>query len=199
MSDFSDWLQNNVIDLARLGVQCAILAVVVSYGRKLLKTLRASQEQVGALLKLSVSDTTAQPPAAAIAEPEPSLEAKSFSSLLPEPLHTPSTASSRTTYETEREHSLGGRVLREFGSVAVAEEEPPSFTPWIAAPSMEPQRLEVPQHAEVPQRVEVRPPYAARSGNRISSWLQAPIRRPGVIRVSPWRKMVRWLQAPAGN
>jgi hypothetical protein len=196
MSDFSDWLQNNWIDLARLAVQGAILAAVVSYGRKLLRTLRASQEQVGALLKLSVSDATPQATAAveAIEEPEPSLEAKSFSSLLPEPLHTPSTASSRPTYDTEREHSLGGRVLRESGSAsAVAVEEEPSFTPWIAAPSMEPQRVEVPQH------VEVRAPQMTRSGNRISNWLQAPIRRPGVRRVSPWRKMVQWLQAPAGN
>jgi hypothetical protein len=201
MSDFSDWLQNNGIDLARLAVQCAILAVVVSYGRKLLKTLRASQEQVGALLKLSVSDTSAQQaPAAPIAESEPSLEAKSFSSLLPEPLHTSSSmASSRTTYESEREHSLGGRVLRESGSVAVAEEEPPSFTPWVAAPSMESQRVEVPQHVDVPQRVELRAPYVAPSGNPISRWLQAPIRRPGARRVNPLRKMVRWLQAPAGN
>jgi hypothetical protein len=200
MSDFSDWLQNNGIDLARLAVQCAILAVVVSYGRKLLKTLRASQEQVGALLKLSVSDTSAQQASpAAVTESEPSLEAKSFSSLMPEPLHTPSEASSRSTYDTEREHSLGGRVLRESGSVAVAEEEPPSFTPWVAAPSMESQRVEVPQHVDVPQRVELRAPYVAPSGNPISRWLQAPIRRPGVRRVNPLRKMVRWLQAPAGN
>ena len=54
MSDFSDWLQNNWIDLARLGVQGAILIVVVRYGRKLLGALRASQEQIGALLKLSM-------------------------------------------------------------------------------------------------------------------------------------------------
>lgn len=199
MSDFSDWLQNNGIDLARLAVQCAILAVVVSYGRKLLKTLRASQEQVGALLKLSVSDTSAQPPAPAVAESEPSLEAKSFSSLLPEPLHASTMATSRSTYESEREHSLGGRVLRESGAVAVAEEEPPPFTPWTAAPSMESQRLEAPQHVDVPQRVDLRPPQVARSGNPVSNWLRAPIRRPGVRRVNPWRKMVRWLQAPAGN
>jgi hypothetical protein len=199
MSDFSDWLQNNWIDLARLAVQGAILAVVVSYGRKLLKTLRASQEQVGALLKLSVSDTSAQATEAAVAESEPSLEAKSFSSLLPEPLHTSSAASSRTTFESEREHSLGGRVLRESGSVAVAEEEPPAFTPWVAAPSMESQRAEVPSYAEVPQRVDMRPPQVTRTGNPISRWLQAPIRRPGVRRVNPLRKMVRWLQAPAGN
>jgi len=84
MSEFNDWLQNNAVDLARLAVQCAILAMVVRYGRKLLATLRASQEQVGALLKLSVSDAMAErleaspeptkrfePPAAPVREPEP--------------------------------------------------------------------------------------------------------------------------------
>src|SRR5713101_6916935 len=182
MSDFSDWLQNNLVDLARLAVQCAILATVVSYGRKLLKTLRASQEQVGALLKLSVSDTAAHAPAETIAQPEPSLEAKTFSSLLPEPLHAPSAASPRSSY-TEREYSLGGRVLREPAG-ASAVEEPPSFTPWVAAPDMEP------QHAEA------RTPQLTPSANRVGSWLQAPMRRPGV---SPLRKMVRWLQAPAGR
>jgi hypothetical protein len=201
MSDFSDWLQNNWIDLARLAVQGAILAVVVSYGRKLLTTLRASQEQVGALLKLSLSDTSAQQqaPAAAITESESSLEAKSFSSLVPEPLHAPSMASSRISYDTEREHNLGGRVLRESGSVAVAEEEPPAFTPWVAAPSMESQHVEVPSYAEVPPRVDMHPAQVVRSGNPISRWLQAPIRRPGVRRANPLRRMVRWLQAPAGN
>jgi len=123
MSDFSDWLQNNWVDLARLAVQCAILATAVSYGRKLLRTLRASQEQVGALLKLSVSDAASQPAAAAIAEPEPSLEAKSFSSLLPEPLHAPSAASPGSSY-TEREHSLGGRVLREPAGASAVQEPP---------------------------------------------------------------------------
>src|SRR5258708_9948094 len=139
MSDFSDWLQNNLVDLAHLAVQCAILATAVSYGRKLLRTLRASQEQVGALLKLSVSDTAAHAPAEMIAQPEPSLEAKTFSSLLPEPLHAPSAASPRSSY-TEREYSLGGRVLREpAGASAVAVGDPPSFTPWVAATHMEPQ------------------------------------------------------------
>ena len=193
MSDFGDWLQNNVIDLARLAVQCAILAVVVSYGRKLLRTLRASQEQVGALLKLSVSDATPQQTVAAAEAPEPTLEARTFSSLLPEPLHTPNAVSPVGRY-TEREHSLGGRVLRESGSAsAVALEEEPSFTPWIAAPGMES------RHEEAPHDAEVRPPEVPPSGNRIASWLQAPIRRPRVSRVSPWRRMVRWLQAPAGN
>ena len=59
MTGISDWFENNWIDLARLLVQLAIFAAVVRYGRKLLATLRASQDQVGALLRLSVSSDTA--------------------------------------------------------------------------------------------------------------------------------------------
>src|SRR5258708_37837306 len=70
MNGISDWFENNWIDLARLLVQLAIFAAIVRYGRKLLATLRASQEQGGALLRLSVSsDTAAERPAPAAAEP----------------------------------------------------------------------------------------------------------------------------------
>jgi hypothetical protein len=185
MSEFNDWLQNNAVDLARLAVQCAILAMVVRYGRKLLATLRASQEQIGALLKLSVSDAVGErsapapdlsrqfepPPAAAVHEPEPE----------PEPVFAG--ASSRNSYAAEREHTLGGRVI---GSQAPAFTAPaqrvesPSLTAWVSAPATEPERMNIPS-ASIPAR-----PNA-------SAWLQAPMRSSGV---SPWRKMVRWLQAP---
>jgi hypothetical protein len=186
MNDFMDWLQNNAVDLARLAVQCAILAVVVRYGRKLLATLRASQEQVGALLKLSVSDAMAErpepapestrrfeTPAAPVREPEPEPE--------PEPVFAG--GFSRTSYAAEREHTLGGRVI---GSQAPAFTAPaqraeiPSLTPWVSAPATEPERMDIPS-VSIPAR-----PSA-------SAWLQAPMRSSGV---SPWRKMVRWLQAP---
>ena len=184
MSDFMDWFQNNAVDLARLLVQCAILATIVRYGRKLLATLRASQEQVGALLRLSVSDAVGErsapapeperqfePPAAAVHEPEPE----------PEPVFAG--ASSRTSYAAEREHTLGGRVI---GSQAPAFTAPaqrfenPSLTPWVSAPATEPDRV-MAQTVSIPARASA------------SAWLQAPMRSSGV---SPWRKMVRWLQAP---
>jgi len=187
MSEFNDWLQNNAVDLARLAVQCAILAMVVRYGRKLLATLRASQEQVGALLKLSVSDAMAERPeaspestkrfessAAPVREPEPE----------PEPEAVFAGGYSRTSDAAEREHTLGGRVI---GSQAPAFTAPaqraeiPSLTPWISAPATEPERMNIPS-VSIP---------AARSS--ASSWLQAPMGSSGV---SPWRKMVRWLQAP---
>ena len=185
MNEFSDWFQNNAVDLARLLVQCAILATIVRYGRKLLATLRASQEQIGALLKLSVSDAVGErlasasepasqfepPPAAAVHEPEPE----------PEPVFAG--ASSRTSYAAEREHTLGGRVI---GSQAPAFTAPaqrfesPSLTPWVSAPATEPDRV-MAQTVSIPARASA------------SAWLRAPMRSSGL---SPWRKMVRWLQAP---
>ena len=184
MSEFNDWLQNNAVDLARLAVQCAILAVVVRYGRKLLATLRASQEQVGALLKLSVSDAMAErpeaspestkrfePSAAPVREPEPE----------PEPVFAG--AFSRTSYDAEREHTLGGRVIGSQAPAFTASAqrvESPSLTAWVSAPATEPERMNIPSAS-----ILARP--------NASAWLQAPMRSSGV---SPWRKMVRWLQAP---
>jgi hypothetical protein len=196
MTEITDWFQNNWVDLARLVVQCAILATVVRYGRKLLATLRASQEQVGALLKLSVSDTLAEqsasmaepnnreprnpestkrvePPAVNVGEPEPE----------PEPVLAG--AFSRNNYTAEREQSLGGRVIgAQAPSYPTPGQRPenPSLTPWVSAPATEP----------------VRASQAASSAARpnVSTWLQAPMSSRGV---SPWRKVVRWLQAPAGH
>jgi hypothetical protein len=215
MNGFSDWFENNWIDLARLLVQLAIFAAVVRYGRKLLATLRASQEQVGALLRLSVSDTAPavqpapasepepskrlEPRAAKIWEPEP--EPKREPEPEPEPVFAgghlrPSYAAerdSRPSYSAEREQSLGGRLAgaqtpsytasaqREPFASSAQREESPSLTPWVSAPAVQPEPLNIPAPA-----LPVRP--------SASSWLQAPMRSNSV---SPWRKVMRWLQEPA--
>ena len=217
MNGFSDWFENNWIDLARLLVQLAIFAAVVRYGRKLLGTLRASQEQVGALLRLSVSDTVTEKSAAAVS-PEPELgtrwEEPSMNNREPQPERVPeherepepepvfagghsrpsyaAERDSRPSYSAERGQSLGGRlagaqapifaasVQREPFAPSAQREGSPSLTPWVSAPAMEPERVNIPA-----------PPLAPRPG--ASSWLQAPMRSESV---NPWRKMVRWLQAP---
>jgi hypothetical protein len=223
MTEITDWFQNNWIDLARLLVQCAILAAVVRYGRKLLATMRASQEQVGALLKLSVSDTVVEhftpssepstrrgpsspepsrryeAPSLNLreSEPEPSkrYEAPSLNlrerepepepELEPEPVFA---GFSRDSRAAEREQSLGGRVIGAEGpvfSAPVARAESPSLTPWVSAPAVAPDMG--------PDRLSAQTPaIPGRPG--VSSWLQSPMRSSGV---SPWRKMVRWLQEPA--
>jgi hypothetical protein len=214
MNGFSDWFENNWIDLARLLVQLAIFAAVVRYGRKLLATLRASQEQVGALLRLSVSDTVAEKPAAA-AEASKRFEAPSINFREDEPERVPererepepepvfaggysrpsyaAERDSRPSYSAEREQSLGGRLAgaqapsftasaqREPFAPSAQREESPSLTPWVSAPALQPEPLNIPAPA-LPAR-----PSA-------SSWLQPPMHS---NRVSPWRKMVRWLQEPA--
>jgi len=209
MNAISDWFQNNWIDLARLLVQCAILAVVVRYGRRMLATLRASQEQVGALLKLSVADSVeerrpapnAEPPAreyerpsVSIREPEPEPERE------PELEPVFAGAASHASYAEEREHTLGGRVIGARApafttspafttppgfSAAPQRAESPSLTPWVSARSGEPLR----------SSQEAGAPIAPRAS--ASSWLQAPMRSGNGV--SPWRKVVRWLQAPAGH
>jgi hypothetical protein len=60
MSDFGAWIQNYWSELGSLLALCGIFAAVVWYGRKILRTMRASQEQIGALLKLSVSEGVAE-------------------------------------------------------------------------------------------------------------------------------------------
>jgi hypothetical protein len=56
MIEFSDWVQKNWFELGILFLLSASLATVVWFARNILKTFRASQEQVGALLRLSFSD-----------------------------------------------------------------------------------------------------------------------------------------------
>jgi hypothetical protein len=150
---------------------------------------------VGALLKLSVSDTVAEqpvsapepskrfePPSVNIREPEPAPEPE------PEPEPVFAGSFSSNSYAAEREQSLGGRVIGaqapSYPTYPTLGQRPenPSLTPWVSAPATEPVRAS--QAASIPARPNV------------SSWLQAPMSGSGV---SPWRKVVRWLQAPAGR
>jgi len=55
MNEFTVWMQSNWYELGTLLSEFVFLAAGIWFARKILKTLRASQEQVGALLKLSVT------------------------------------------------------------------------------------------------------------------------------------------------
>jgi hypothetical protein len=55
MSAFSDLFQNNWYALANILVQLLFLIAGVWFARNILKGIRASQEQFGALLKLSIT------------------------------------------------------------------------------------------------------------------------------------------------
>jgi hypothetical protein len=64
MNEFTVWIQNNWYELGTLLSEFVFLSAGIWFARKILKTMRASQEQVGALLKLSVTGGTAERPSA---------------------------------------------------------------------------------------------------------------------------------------
>lgn len=56
MNEFISWMRDNWYSFGNLFSQFAFLAAGVWFARRILKTIRASQEQFGALLKLSLTD-----------------------------------------------------------------------------------------------------------------------------------------------
>ena len=59
MNDFSAWDQNNWLASASLLIELAFLVAAVWFAGNLLRTMRAFQEQIGTLLKLSIAGITA--------------------------------------------------------------------------------------------------------------------------------------------
>ena len=62
----STWIQSNWYELGNLLAQFTFLAAGIWFARKILRTMRASQEQVGALLKLSVTGSVAERPSSSV-------------------------------------------------------------------------------------------------------------------------------------
>src|SRR5256885_14888993 len=54
MNEFTAWMQSNWYELGNLSVEIVFLSAGIWFARKILKSIRASQEQVGALIRLSV-------------------------------------------------------------------------------------------------------------------------------------------------
>ncbi len=136
MNEFTAWMQGNWYALGNLLSEFVFLAAGIWFARKILKTIRASQEQFGALLKLSVTGAIAERHSSNAAE-------RPFASASPYWL-TPG-------------------------------EVPPAGLPGLAESG--PSRWAVARHSLV-------------------VWLQTPMSSGGV---APWRRAVRWLQAPAGS
>jgi len=54
MNEFTAWMQNNWYELGNLSVEIVFLSAGIWFARKILKSIRASQEQAGALIRLAV-------------------------------------------------------------------------------------------------------------------------------------------------
>jgi len=128
------WIQSNWYALGNLLAQFAFLAAGIWFGHKILRAMRASQEQVGALLKLSVTGLT-----------------------------------------TER-----------ASSSVIAERTLSGGSPYWLTPS------EIPPVSAVEPQVNG-PSRWVFARHKLVVWLQTPM---SSGEVAPWRRVVRWLQAP---
>jgi len=77
MNEITAWMQSNWYELGTLVAEFAFVAAAIWFARKILRTLRASQEQVGALLKLSVTGGAADRLSPNAAADRPSIAAAS--------------------------------------------------------------------------------------------------------------------------
>ncbi len=139
MSAFSDLLQNNWYALANILVQLLFLIAGVWFARNILRAMRASQEQFGALLRLSITGTAG-----------------------------------------ERDSSNTNATAKRFK----ADASPYWLVPSETAPPA------------VPEPTESGPGRFAIARRKVTLWLQTPM---SSAEVSPWRRVITWLQAPAGH
>ena len=56
MSEISDWIQSNWFELGSILVQCAVLATLAWYGRKAVRILMASYDQIEALRRNAAAE-----------------------------------------------------------------------------------------------------------------------------------------------
>jgi hypothetical protein len=136
MNEWTTWMQNNWYELGNLLLWFAFLVASVWFARKYLRTMRASQEQIGALLKLTVAGSSVERPAAS----------------------------------------------------AIAERTLTGASPYWLTPE--------PAPISLPETAGSGPSRWAAAGHGLIVWLQTPMSSGGP---APWRRAIKWLQAPAGS
>jgi hypothetical protein len=137
MNEFTVWMQGNWYELGNLFAEFIFLCVGIWFARKILRTLRASQEQVGALLKLSVT----------------------------------------------------GAVPDRQSASSAAERSFATGSPYWLTPSAVPP-------ADQSQSIEDGASRLSNAGHGIVAWLNTPMKTGSA---TPWRRAIKWLQAPAGS
>ena len=205
MNQIIDWMQSNWYELGSLAAQFTFLFAGLWFAQKILKTMRASQQQLGALLRLSMTDGLEE--RAQEIEPAPNLTpsvvaTSMFSPVEERPTPAPSaprtaparSSASYSAFEKPARNEapslseeMSGRASQPAPSAATAMIEPTyGPTPYVAAP------LTLPEG-------ETEGSSIAAAGRGVVQWLQTPMASKKASRKkgpSPLRKVVRWLQAP---
>ena len=176
MDQIANWMQNNWFEMGSLLAQFTFLFAGLWFAGKILKTMRATQQQMGALLRLSMAGGLEERSkiSEAIQEPVPSAVANS---MLSPAVERPSSYSAFERPSLSSELSGRAKASEPITSAPIMPTEDP--TPYVAAP------LSLPE--------------GEHNGGHLAAavqWLQTPMankRNSG----SPLKKVVRWLQAPA--
>ncbi len=178
MNEITDWIQSNWYELGSLFAQFTFLFAGLWFARKTLKSMRASQQQVGALLRLSMMDgleersQANETPHAAMSDAGSSVVA---SSVLSPVMDRPTSYSAFERPGRAEAPSLSDEMSgRTMTSTPMTAEH--DSTTYVAAP------LTLPEDGHG-------------VGRGVVQWLQTPMASSSGP--SPLRRVVRWLQAPA--
>ena len=182
------WIQSNWYELGSLIAQFTFLFAGLWFAQKILKTMRASQQQFGALLRLSMcegleerpkeSEAThnAMPSVVVSAMPGPTIDRPAAPTLV---------STSYAAFEKPPlRDDLNARTEAKTPTPVIAATPEPTYepTPYVAAP------LTLPADEQSGSRITA-------AGRGVVQWLQTPVasKHSGS---SPWRRVVRWLQTP---
>ena len=192
MDQIINWMQNNWFELGTLVGQFTLLFAGLWFAAKILNTMRATQQQMGALLRLSmangleeqskveerskIGEANHETTPSVVAGPmlSPAMERPGSYSAFEKPARTEMPSPS---------NGLNGRAkpsapfaCEPMASDPMASTEEP--TSYVSAPLMLPEE----QHGV---------------GQGVVQWLQTPMTNKRNGGGSPLKKVVRWLQAPA--
>jgi hypothetical protein len=195
MNETINWMQSNWYELGSLSAQFTFLFAGLWFAGKILRAMRATQQQMGALLRLSMTDGLEERPKynetaretihEALPEPTPSVVAGSmFSPAMERPTSYSAFETPARTGTPSLSSELSGRAKASTPIARAPIADAPMVsaqdpTPYVAAP------LTLP---------EGEPTGGHLAG--VVQWLQTPMvkkQKSG----SPLKKVVQWLQAPA--
>jgi hypothetical protein len=166
------WIESNWYELGSLIAQFTFLFAGLWFAQKILKTMRASQQQFGALLRLSMCEGLEErrPHESEPTHATPSVVA---SAMLSPIIDAPSLRD-----------ELNPQTEAKTPTPAIAPTTEPAYepTPYAAAP------LTLPRDEQSGSRI-------AAAGRGVVQWLQTPVVSKHSSS-SPWRRVVRWLQTP---
>src|SRR5690349_11959188 len=181
MNEITNWMQSNWYELGSLFAQFTFLFAGLWFAKKILTSMRATQQQFGALLRLSMTDGLEErsKESETAHSPSPSVVASGMlSPAMDRP--TASTPSSNSYSAFERPVRSEALLLSDELSGQAHASAPitsaPDPTPYVAAP------LTLPADDHKGGRI-------AAAGRGVVQWLQTPMASSSGS--SPWKKVVR--------